>query len=96
MKPRTMHLHSRTPALGPTAAPADPRNLDHERPGSEPAGDVRTASRYLTALGFRPAEAGNLTAYLHGLAPVEGGWTVDEIERLLFVGHLAAGGRIRS
>ena len=49
---------------------------------------ARAAARFLASNGFRPAEAGNLTAYLHGLAPVEGGWTADEIERLLFVRHL--------
>jgi hypothetical protein len=55
------------------------------------AGDVRRASRYLIAHAF-----GNLTAYLHGLAPVEGGWTVDEIERLLFVRHLVEHQRLTS
>lgn len=52
------------------------------------AADIRAASRYLIAQGFEPTDAGNLTAQLHGLAPVEGGWTVEELERLLFVRHL--------
>ncbi len=51
-------------------------------------GDLRDAWRYLTAQGFLPAEAGNLTAYRCGLAPVPGGWTVQEIEQLLFARYL--------
>ena len=47
-------------------------------------------------MGSEPTEAGNLTAYLIGLAPVESGWTVDEIERLLFVRHLVERRRIKS
>jgi hypothetical protein len=43
--------------------------------------------RQLVCKGFRPDEAGNLTAYLHGLPPVESGWHPDEIARLLFVRH---------
>jgi hypothetical protein len=43
--------------------------------------------RQLVCKGFRPDEAGNLTACLHGLPPVETGWHPDEIARLLFVRH---------
>jgi hypothetical protein len=50
--------------------------------------------RLLTGQGFRSAEASNLTAYLHGLAPVLGGWSINEIERLLFVRHLLLHGHI--
>jgi hypothetical protein len=42
--------------------------------------------------GFAAAEAGNLTAYLNGLRPVEGGWSPREIESLLFMRHLVARG----
>jgi hypothetical protein len=57
---------------------------------------ARTLYGRLTAKGLDPAEAGNLTAFLNGLAPVSGGWDVDEIERLLFVCHLVDRGRLRS
>lgn len=96
MNPHTIRPHPRTPARRPRAASAGPGTPGHKGPTEESAGGVRTTSRYLTALGFRPTEAGNLAAYVHGLAPVAGGWTVGEIERLLFVGYLAASGRIRS
>jgi hypothetical protein len=52
--------------------------------------------RLLGSMGLRPDEAGNLTAYLHGLSPVESSWDVGEIERLLFVRHLAVRGDIGS
>jgi len=51
--------------------------------------------RLLANLGFRPAEAGNVTAYLSGLAPVVGGWAIAEVERLLFVRYLVDHGRLR-
>ena len=97
MNPHTTHLDSRAPDRGPTATNTSRPRTWHQ-PVSVPmtAGDVRRASRYLIAHAFRPAEAGNLTAYLHGLAPVEGGWTVDEIEGLLFVRHLVEHQRLTS
>jgi hypothetical protein len=48
--------------------------------------------RDLGARGLAPTEAGNLTAYLRGLRPVDGGWTVAEIDHLLFLRHLVQGG----
>lgn len=50
--------------------------------------------RDLGVMGLAPAEAGNLTAYLRGLRPVRQGWTVQEIERLLFLRYLVDGGRL--
>ena len=67
-----------------------PRNLDDPCPRHVP----HTGSSGL--IGMRPAEAGNLTAYLNGLTPVEDGWTISEVERLLFVRYLADRGRLRS
>ena len=69
---------------------------EHEGSFHAVAGTVREASRYLTAQGFGPTEVGNLTAYAFGLDPAEGGWTVDEIERLLFVRHLVERQLLRS
>jgi len=44
--------------------------------------------------GLTDAEAGNLTAHLSGLHVAEQGWTLLEIERLLFVRSLVERGRI--
>ena len=48
----------------------------------------RSLYQQLESLGLRSSEAGNVTAYLNGLAPVSGGWTIEEVERLLFVRYL--------
>ena len=64
---------------------------------SFPATDVILgASRELLAQGFTETEAANLAAYLIGLGRTNDGWTIDEIERLLFVRHLVSRQRIRS
>jgi hypothetical protein len=57
---------------------------------------VSEAFRILTARGLRSHEAGNVTAYSLGLSPIEGGWSVGEIERLLFTSYLLAQGHIGS
>jgi len=54
------------------------------------------AFRELVAQGLTSTEAGNLAAYLIGLGRTNDGWTIDEIERLLFVRHLVSRQRIRS
>jgi hypothetical protein len=54
----------------------------------------RATYRQLAMRGLTPAEAGNLTAYLNGIGPVGSGWTVGQIERLLFLRHLARSGRL--
>jgi hypothetical protein len=50
--------------------------------------DIPAALRELRAQGFTSTEAGNLAAYHLGLTHTNDGWTIDEIERLLFVRHL--------
>jgi hypothetical protein len=55
-----------------------------------------TTYRQLGARGMRSAEAGNLTALLHGLPPVQSGWTIGEIARVLFLRHLAENDRIEA
>jgi hypothetical protein len=64
--------------------------------GSEPFELPAVTYRLLGSKGFRSDEAGNLTAYLQGLAPVKGGWAVGEIDRLLFVRHLVERGDLGS
>lgn len=55
---------------------------------------ARATYRQLAMRGLTPGEAGNLTAYLNGIAPASSGWTVGQIERLLFLRHLARSGRL--
>ena len=52
--------------------------------------------RRLRMGGLTMSEAGNLTAHVKGLHAVPGGWTVEEIERLLFVRELVRQGRMGS
>jgi hypothetical protein len=78
---------------------ASPVSLtDHESiaNGRGPSGSPAVTYRLLGSKGFRPNEAGNLTAYLHGLPPVESGWDVGEIKGLIFLRHLVIRGEIGS
>jgi hypothetical protein len=71
-----------------TGEPADPTGV-----GADPA--LRTFRR-LRMGGLTMSEAGNLTAHVKGLHAVPGGWTVEEIEQLLFVRELVRQGRMGS
>ena len=93
---RTMKSHhdlerSLPPAAAPNAHPRPPTVVAsrHRPHGSA----VLATYRDLGAKGLAPREAGNLTAYLRGLRPVDQGWTVVEIDRLLFLRYLADRGR---
>ena len=55
---------------------------------------VRSTYDRLRMVGLTSIEAGNLTAHLSGLHVAERGWTIQEIERLLFVRALVERGRI--
>jgi hypothetical protein len=68
--------------------PADPTGV-----GGDPA---QRTFRRLRMGGLTMSEAGNLTAHVKGLHAVPGGWTVEEIERLLFVREMVRQGRISS
>jgi hypothetical protein len=70
---------------------AAPHELSHS--GSDVSG---VALRLLRMGGLSKVEASNLIAYLSGLQPRDGGWTLDEIQRLLFVGYLVDEGRLKS
>jgi hypothetical protein len=89
------------------ALPQDPKGaaptvLDaHLAPYRFPVGHSRRTNpratfRLLTSRGFAPREAGNLTAYLAGLRPMEPSWTIAEVSRLLFVRHLVERGWLHS
>jgi hypothetical protein len=64
--------------------------------GHQPSERPAVTYRLLGSKGFRPDEAGNLTAYLHGIPPVRSGWALHEIEGLLFLRDLVERGRIGS
>ena len=81
--------HDTPDAIGPRRRPAT--DATHATDAS-PIGIYRD----LGAQGLAPAEAGNLTAYLRGIRPVAQGWTVAEIDRLLFLRYLVDRGRIES
>ena len=58
----------------------------------EPVQTRRTV-RLLTLRGLAPAEATNLTAYLCGIPGTDRGWTLREINKLLFLRELNTHGR---
>ena len=68
----------------PTEEPARPR----------PSPDA--LYRRLTVGGWTAREAGNLTAHLEGLGPVRHGWTIREIDHLLFLREMVETGRLTS
>jgi len=57
---------------------------------------VRSTYQRLRMAGLSATEAGNLTAHLNGLHVAEHGWTLQEVERLLFIRALVDLGRIPS
>ena len=64
-----------------------------------PVAEQRTARsmyHHLRMAGLTATEAGNLTAHLSGLHVAAHGWSLKEIERLLFVRALVERGRIAS
>ena len=52
--------------------------------------------RELGARGFAATEAANLTAYLHGIRLAGRGWSIEQIDRLLFLRYLVEHGRLQS
>jgi hypothetical protein len=86
----------------PNLAPSATQVPHRRRPAiavsrHRPHGSATLATyRDLGAKGLAPAEAGNLTAYLRGLRPVDQGWTVGEIDRLLFLRYLVDRGHLVS
>jgi hypothetical protein len=55
---------------------------------------ARTMVRRLLQAGCTPFEAANLAGLAVGLGPVASGWSILEIERLRFLQHLDASGRL--
>ena len=52
--------------------------------------------RRLRLAGLSAREAGTLVGHLNGLSTVAGGWTIEEVEHLLFVRELVRLGRMGS
>jgi hypothetical protein len=73
--------------------PALPSSITAPGPGARP-GSVHETYRSLRALGWSEREAGNLAAYLAGIAPTRKGWGIREVDRLMFIRALVQGGRI--
>jgi hypothetical protein len=65
-------------------------------PPTRQASTVIGTYRRLQMAGLSPTEAANLTAHLSGL-PIEGQkWSINEIQRLLFIRSLVESGRLSS
>jgi hypothetical protein len=77
--------------MSPTEIGTAPIN-DHETARS--AVDVARTARGLLLIGLSPVEASNLTAHLAGLAPAGTGWTVRQVEHLLFLRSIVETGRL--
>lgn len=71
------------PSIAPPTAPREAR-----------PGPVHETYRGLRAIGWSEREAGNLAAYLEGIGPDRNGWSIREVEQLLFIRALVAEGRV--
>ncbi len=56
---------------------------------------VATTTWRLQLCGLSVSEASNLTAHLNGLPAAKSGWTVRQIEHLLFLRSIVETGRLR-
>jgi hypothetical protein len=59
-------------------------------------GSPRVTYRRLRMAGLTTAQAGNLTAHMSGLRIARSGWTLQEVEGLLFVRSMVDTGRMGS
>lgn len=73
----------RTQDAGPETGPLDARPL-------------RATYRCLRAAGLSEREAGTLTGRLTGIRIVPAGWSIEEVERLVFARELVRRGRMGS
>lgn len=68
--------------------------VDHR--ATHPPRDPRAMFMGLRRIGLTTEEAANLTARIAGIGPAPGGWTVGDVQRLLFVRWLAETHRLGS
>ena len=54
---------------------------------------TRSTYRHLLMKGLAPEEAANLTAFLAGIPVGEGHWTLQQINKILFLRRMAETGR---
>ena len=80
-------------ASTPTTMGPDPIH-DHE--SAKRSIEVAVTARRLQLGGLTLGEAANLTAHLAGLPPVRSGWTLRQVEHLLFLRSIVEMGRIES
>ena len=96
MESCTTNPDFRSPGRRGATQPTPGRPVPGERLALQAAADLPAALGELAEEGFSPTEAGNLGAYLLGLGQTVNGWTIGEIEKLLFVRHLVSHQHIRS
>lgn len=80
-------IHGDALHAGTAPAGAEPRRIDVS---------AQVTFRRLRMAGLDATQAGNLTAHLAGLRPTPRGWTIHEIESLLFVRSLVESGKLHS
>ena len=66
----------------------------HDHESAKRSIEVAITARRLQLDGFTLAEAANLTARLAGLAPARTGWSVRQVEHLLFIRSIVDSGRL--
>jgi len=62
-------------------------------PAADPELITRATYRSLLMRGLAPDEAANLTAFLVGISIAESGWTLRQVNQLLFFREMRRGGR---
>ena len=70
-----------------------PLQIEAPAPQLPTAGDTYRRLRFA---GLTERQAGTLVGRIHGIAAVQGGWTISEVEHLLFVRELVRTGRLGS
>ena len=78
-------------ATTPSALGLDPIDDYETAPHSI---EVAVTARRLQLSGFSVTEASNLTARLAGLAPAQTGWSLRQVEHLLFLRSIVETGRL--
>ena len=71
-------------------------SVRHDRERARHSVRAATTTRRLQLCGLSLVEATNLTAHLNGLPIVESGWTVRQIEHLLFLRSIVDSGRLEA
>ena len=66
----------------------------HDHESARHSIEVAVTARRLQLGGFTTTEAVNLTARLAGLPPVRTGWSLRQVEHLLFLRSIVESGRL--